>query len=215
MDETSGVVLRCRLLLTLKKIIMRKVVRSIATVALMFVVATSMAKEPTLSVTSNTEKSLNFEMDAPSIKTVISIIDIDGVIIYTESVNAINDYSKKFDLKNLPEGRYFLNVEDSLRKTIFTLAIDDSTIEIDSRVENSKPVFRKAGDKVFLNLLNLEKGDVQITVYDSDNRVVFKEIITDTMLVEKAFNFETAYDDTYVVVVKNGNDTFYEDIVVK
>jgi len=194
---------------------MRKVVRTIATVALMFVVATSMAKEPTLRVTPNTAKSLNFEMDAPTIQTVVSILDIDGVIIYSERVNAVNDYSKKFDLRNLPNGDYILKVEDALKKTIFEFDIDDSNVLIAARKENSKPIFKKNGQKVFLNLLNSNMEDVEITIYDSENRVVFDETVVETLLVEKAFNFEEAYDDTYVVVVKNGKDTFYEDIVVK
>lgn len=194
---------------------MRKVVRSIATVALMFVVATGMAKEPTLSVTPNTEKSLNFEMDAPSIKTVVSILDIDGVIIYSESVNAVNDYSKKFDLRKLPNGNYILKVEDALKNTIFEFDIDDSNVLIAARKENSKPIFKKNEQKVFLNLLNSNMEDVEITIYDSESRVVFNETVVEMLLVEKAFNFEKAYDDTYVVVVKKGKDTFYEDIVVK
>ncbi|GAB5475323.1 MAG: hypothetical protein Mars2KO_34220 [Maribacter sp.] len=194
---------------------MKKVVRSIATVALMFVVATSMAKEPKLSVAHNTEKSLIFEMEKPSNQTVVSIQDIEGVIIYSEEVADAATYLKKFDLRNLPDGNYILKVEDSLKVTVFEFDINDSDVSIVERKENTKPVFKKDGQKVFLNLLNTDKEDVKITIYDSENRIVFKETVSDTLLVEKAFNFEKAYEDTYRVVVKNGEDTFYENISVK
>ena len=194
---------------------MKKVVRSIATVALMFVVATSMAKEPTLSVTPHTEKSLIFEMDAPSEQTVISILDIEGIIIFSEKVGDVASYSKKFDLKNLPDGDYVLKIEDTLKETIFEFGIDNSNVLIAERRENTKPIFKKNGQKVFLNLLNSDKEDVKITIYDSENRVVFDETVVDTLLVEKAYNFEKAYKDTYMVVVKNGEGIYYEAIVVK
>lgn len=194
---------------------MKKIVRSIATVALMFVIATSMAKEPTLSVTPNTEKSLIFEMDTPSEKTIISILDIDGVIIYSEKVTSAATYSKKFDLRNLPDGNYMLSVEDMLKKTTFKFDIDKSNVFIEERKENAKPIFKKNGQMVFLNLLNATKEDVKITIHDSENRLVFNETVADTFLVQKAFNFEKAYADTYMMVVKNGEDTFYENIIVK
>jgi hypothetical protein len=194
---------------------MKKIVRSIATVALMFVIATSMAKEPTLSVTPNTEKSLIFEMDTPSEKTIISILDIDGVIIYSEKVTSAATYSKKFDLRNLPDGNYILSVEDMLKKTTFKFDIDKSNVFIEERKENAKPIFKKNGQMVFLNLLNATKEDVKITIHDSENRLVFNETVADTFLVQKAFNFEKAYADTYMMVVKNGEDTFYENIIVK
>lgn len=194
---------------------MKKVVRSIATVALMFVVATSMAKEPKLSVAQNTEKSLIFEMEQPSEQTVVSILDVEGVIIYSEKVADVATYLKKFDLRNLPDGNYILTVEDALKVTIFEFDIDDTDVSIEERKENTKPVFKKDGERVFLNLLNSEKEDVKITIYDSENRVVFTETVSDTLLVEKAFNFEKAYEDTYMVVVKNGKNTFYENVIVK
>jgi hypothetical protein len=194
---------------------MKKIVRSIATVALMLVVATSAAKEPTLSVSPNAAKSLVFEMEDPSTDTVLSISDVDGVLIYSEKVGNAAPYSKKFNLMNLPNGDYELKVENALKKTVFKFDIDNSNVLIADRNENVKPVFKKNGQKVLLNLLNSDKKDIRITVYDSENRVLFNETVVDTFLVEKAFNFESAYEDTYSVVVQNGEDTFYEEVVIK
>lgn len=194
---------------------MKKVVRSIAVVALMFVAATGLAKEPKLSLTPNQEKSLNFEMDVTSKQTFVSIVDADGLIIYSENVKELNKYTKKFNLKNLPEGSYFLSVEDSLKETVFAFSVDDTKIVIAKRKENAKPIFRRMEGKVFLNLLNLEKEVVKIKVLDSEGRTVFKETITDEMLIEKVFNFEDAFKDNYTVVVQNNKDTYFEDVLVK
>lgn len=194
---------------------MKKVIRSIATVALMFVVATSTANEPTLSVNPKAKKSLVFEMDAPMNATTVTITDIDGVIIFSEKVGNGVSYAKKFDLRKLPDGDYVLKVEDTLKETIFEFDIENANVLIADRKENAKPVFRKNGQKVLLNLLNTKKEDVKITIYDSEGRVVFAETLVDTFVIEKAFNFENAFKDSYTVIVANGKDTFYEGIVIK
>lgn len=182
----------------------------------MFVAATGLAKEPKLSLTPNAEKSLNFEMDATSEQTVVSVVDTYGVIIYTEKVESGNTYSKKFNFKNLPEGIYFIEVEDTLRETVFGFTVKDSNIIITESRENTKPVFRKKEEKVFLNLLNLEREEVEIMVLDSENRIVFEETIPGEMVIEKVFNFEDAFKDDYTVVIKNNKDTtYYEKISVK
>ncbi|NNJ88206.1 MAG: hypothetical protein HKP53_02280 [Eudoraea sp.] len=78
-----------------------------------------------------------------------------------------------------------------------------------------KPYFRKAGDKLFMNFFNQELGDVRIKVIDSENRILFNEILKDRLVVEKAFNFSSAEKDSYKVVVENGEEAYYEYFVVK
>ena len=67
---------------------------------------------------------------------------------------------------------------------------------------------------LFLNLLNLDGEDVQIKVFDSDNRTLFSEVIKNESIVTRAFNFETAHEDRYTVIVKDCENTYYEDIAV-
>ncbi|WP_420399012.1 hypothetical protein [Flagellimonas sp.] len=77
------------------------------------------------------------------------------------------------------------------------------------------PVFVKKGDKLFVNLLNLSQEKVTLKVYDSQNRLVFKETVSGELVVEKAFNFEKAFKDSYTVVVVDESGTFKETISVK
>ena len=78
-----------------------------------------------------------------------------------------------------------------------------------------KPFFRKTKNKLFMNFFNQEMGDVKIRVIDSENRVIFKETLKNKLVVEKAFNFSSAVKDSYKVIVKDGNETYYEYYVVK
>ncbi len=82
-------------------------------------------------------------------------------------------------------------------------------------VRKEEPFFRKAGDRLYLNFLNSEMGDVQIRVIDSENRIVYSETLKSTLVVEKAFNFEKAEKDSYKVIIKDGEETYAEYYVVK
>ncbi|MDT0540829.1 MULTISPECIES: hypothetical protein [Croceitalea] len=77
------------------------------------------------------------------------------------------------------------------------------------------PVFKKKGQKLFVNLLNLDQEKVTIKVIDSEGRIVFKEVIEGDVVVEKAFNFEQAYEDNYTVVIIDNDKTFKEKVAVK
>ncbi len=194
---------------------MKKVVRTIAVVALMFASIAVSAKEPKLSLTANAQKSVVFELDAQTQNTFISMLDKNGNVIYSEKIEVAKGYAKKFDLNGLPEGKYYLHVENTMKETVYTLEVTASSVSIVTKDENNKPVFRKEGGRVFLNLLNLDLEAVSIKVYDSENRIVHVETVNDEMLVEKVFNFEKAYSGIYTVAVVDGNDTYYEEVIVK
>lgn len=193
---------------------MKTIMKFTAIVAFMLTTVVAMAKEPKLSIVSENDiKSLVFELDSQSKETTVQFIDAHDHVIYSESISD-KVFIKKFNLKMLEDGVYYISADDAMKSIVYKISLKGDDINIVERKENAKPVFRTLGDKVFLNLLNLEKKDVEIKVYDSQNRVVYKETLRDQILVEKAFNFEKAYNDNYTLVIKDGSDIYYENIAI-
>jgi len=193
---------------------MKTIMKFTAIVAFMLTTVVAMAKEPKLSIVSENDiKSLVFELDSQSKETTVQFIDAHDHVIYSESISD-KVFIKKFNLKMLEDGVYYISADDAMKSIVYKISLKGDDINIVERKENAKPVFRTLGDKVFLNLLNLEKKDIEIKVYDSQNRVVYKETLRDQMLVEKAFNFEKAYNDNYTLVIKDGSDIYYENIAI-
>ncbi len=185
-----------------------------AMLALMFTIVVGLAKEPKLSLmTEGQSKSLIVELDSQHEKTILKIIDENQNIIFSEKIS-VDSYTKKFDLDKLENGSYLFELDDSLRTLIYTISVENEEVKILKRIENTKPVFRKKGAMLFINLLNLDGKDVKIKVFDSENRTLYKEVIENEIIVTKAFNFKTAYEGRYTVVVRDGENTYYEDIVV-
>jgi len=80
---------------------------------------------------------------------------------------------------------------------------------------NADPVFKKKGDTLFLNLLNLDQEEVTIKILDTEGRVVFIETFKGELVIEKAFNFENAFENKYTVLVEDNNEIFTETVEVK
>ena len=194
---------------------MKTIMKFTAIVAFMLTTVVGMAKEPKLSIVSENDiKSLVFELDSQSKETMIQFKDANNRVIYSESVSN-KAYIKKFNLKKLEDGFYYILAEDVMKAIVYKISLKGNAVKIVERKENTKPVFRTLEDRVFLNLLNLDKDKVEIKVYDSMNRIVFRQDIKEQMLVEKAFNFEKAEADEYTIVVKDNNEVYYKNVVVK
>lgn len=193
---------------------MKNVIR-LTTVIALFFATTINATNAKLGLTPNAAKTLTFSLDDIKQETVIRLIDAEGNVIYTEDIITKEAYIKRFDLSKLDKGNFYLKVENDLREITYDIELGDVDVIIKKRKENTKPVFREKGSIVFLNLLNLEKKTVTIKVVDSLNRVVFEETVKDEAIVEKVFNFEDAFEDKYVVIVSDNQETYYKNVTVK
>ncbi|MGB5236747.1 MAG: hypothetical protein WBM43_13165 [Flavobacteriaceae bacterium] len=90
----------------------------------------------------------------------------------------------------------------------------DTELEILESADKGKRIFRQDGDMVYLNMLNLYGEKVEIKVFDSSRRILFKEVIRNESTIEKAFNFKDAYSDSYTVIVRDSEGTYREIIYV-
>ena len=182
-------------------------------IALMFVTASGMANDEKLSLERSKEsKSLVFENDAIK-ETEIKLYDDADHIIYSERIPAMS-YSKRINLKNVADGTYYFTTEDALKKVTYTIAVRNFKVEIIGKTEKVKPVFRREGRRIYVHLLNLSKKEVGIEIYDSNNRLVYTEKRENEMVIEKVLNFTKAFADKYTVVVKDDDNTYYENVVV-
>mgnify|MGYP003640362840 CR=1 FL=1 len=78
-----------------------------------------------------------------------------------------------------------------------------------------KPTFRTKGKMVYMNHLNLDRKKVEVKVYDAFRNVVYETSFNNEVIIEKAFNFENVNEGRYIVIIKDGVNTFYENLLVK
>lgn len=143
----------------------------------------------------------------------IKLVDMNNNIIYTESIRK-SEYSKKFDLSNLEEGLYYFTTEDALRAITYTLKVDRADVTILDEKEKIKPVFKEEKDILYVNYLNLDKSNVDVEVYNSEDTLIFSEKRENQMTIAKAINFKKAIKGNYTVVVKDSDGAYYKNVVV-
>ena len=61
-------------------------------------------------------------------KANLAIYDNDGTLIYSESASGKDGILRTFSLEEFPEGTYFLEVEDNVKKAKYEITITDNAV---------------------------------------------------------------------------------------
>ncbi|MFC0777900.1 T9SS type A sorting domain-containing protein [Flavobacterium sp. HJSW_4] len=61
-------------------------------------------------------------------KANLAIYDNDGTLIYSESASGKDGILRTFSLEEFPEGTYFLEVEDNVKKAKYEISITDNAV---------------------------------------------------------------------------------------
>ena len=193
---------------------MKTILKITTVVAFMLSTVVSTAREPKVNLVAfNEAKSLVLSMENTSSDFGIRFIDEEDHIIYSGKLTD-GSFVRKFDLTNLKNGIYYVSTEDEAKSYVYTISLKGKEVKIVEKEETNKPYFRKAGDRLYMNFLNLDKSKVGVKVYDEEYRVVFADTYEDIMILEKAFNFIDAYKGSYTVVVSTNDKTYSEDFIV-
>ena len=142
------------------------------------------------------------------------IKDLNGVILYKESIKESGLYSKAFDLTNLPDGSYFFEHEKDLEiKTIpFNVKSNKVTFEKEKETIIYKPHIRVKNNYVFINKLALDKEPLDVKIYSEDNQLIYSEKITNTITIEKAYKLSS--NESYRMVLRSNGREYYKNITL-
>lgn len=194
---------------------MKKLFKSIAIIAFLLVTTTSMANETEIILeATKTAKSLVLKLESPAKQFELMLTDENLNTIYEENILK-GTYAKEFNMKELTSGTYYLSIKSTSKAITYTLNVKFGEVKIVNRKEKTnKPVFKVDGEKVYINVLNLDQQKVDIKVVDTQDRVVFNENFKNDFKIGKILNFEKVVKGTYTVVVKEGSQTYVQNISI-
>ena len=169
--------------------------------------------------TDSNEKSIHLSFH-PNTKSdvLIQIKDNNDAILHTEKVVNQKFFAKKFNLKNLPEGTYYLVVTDELKEVVQPIEILVSKVAMDpdTRMEYYKPVYRFQDNKLDINLLALNNADINLEVFDFENQLVFSKTFENTdKTFGQRFDLSKLANGKYSIKITTGNHTYYKTVEVK
>ena len=130
--------------------------------------------DPGIKVNLIESKLMRLTVSGVSDAFEISVKDSYWVLLHKENMQCDNN-SKKYDLANLPNGNYFMEIESKTKIKIIPFKVSSNSVELDNSDEiiHFKPTIRKMDDIVYISMLALNKEKLEILLYDQDHNLLF------------------------------------------
>ncbi len=146
----------------------------------------------------------------------ISVKDVSGAILYTEKFEG-NYFSKKYDLKTLPAGNYYFEIEGFTKISLMPFKITAKGLEFNGKIESTfyKPTVRQDGDLVFISKITFNEESLEISLVDDQLNTLYKEKLTDAINLRKTLNLINLKSGTYTVFTKSAGKSFEQKIYKK
>jgi len=156
--------------------------------AIMFTSFGALAKDDNFSLKVNNanEKSIVFFInEANDIN--LSILTSDNEVVYEQQIHASGAAKKVYNLDAFPDGNYTLQLETTLKRTTYSIAIEagKALISAPTVKEFFKPVLVKEKEVITLNLRTQVKGAIEVVIVNEYNDQLFSKSYTKAELIQK------------------------------
>ena len=191
---------------------MKKVIKNSLVLAVLFTTMISYANE---NVTNENDEATNVTLNDVTEGSVLSIKDVNGLILYKEIIKVSGDYSKKFDLTSLPDGNYIFELDKDFE--IKSIPFNVKRNVVDLNIENKSVVFKPAMVlennmlRIQKTILNSEKG-LNIKIYFENGDLVHSEKFNNENLINKTYDFSKSLKGKYKVLLSTEDRTFEKEI---
>lgn len=178
----------------------------ITTAILFYVSMIAMAKETSnFSVQSMDENTISLKLTKESQSAIqVTLRDIYGVIMHNETLSENNVNNRKYNLRNLPSGKYTLTVayDDVLQIQKIYKQFDKIEIDSDNLHTLYHPTFEKHSEYFDLEMLSFSKQKINLKIRDDEGRIIYSEDNLLNGLFKKRFNLSKLDKGEYTISVR-------------
>lgn len=162
-----------------------------------------------LDVKKNQGRIITFEFSETK-KINLSIYDAEGKIIHTETVDSQKNINRTYDLKDLPEGTYFLDAETELKIATYEISVVGATAVLSETPisEKYKPVYVEKEGLIKVNFFNIDESPAFIKIYDKDDTLVYNSGMLMDQNISKVFDIYNMQNEDYTITVTDNNRTY-------
>ena len=135
--------------------------------------------------------------------TNLFIKDQDGSTLYFSKIKGDKAYAKVYNMSQLSDGEYQLVLEGSKVIQTIPLQLDDNNMSINNseRITVFKPHITHKDNFLDLMVFSPEKGRYELTIYDSNNSIVYNRSLESSLKIEKRFDISGLKPGNYNVMV--------------
>jgi len=160
------------------------------------------------------EKTITLTVDKTMTSDIqVQIIDVFGTTLLSESVPAKDLISRKYNLKNLPDGAYNMEISDDKKILTKKLIIEKDIIAIVKEDKLIMPICYINDNTWTLAMLPFGK-DVTITIHDETGTQLFTESFDNKESVSRKYDLSELEIGQYKMTILVDNKVFEEKMNV-
>lgn len=157
---------------------------------------------------------INIGLDSIKSGSRITIKDSKNKIVFNEMVpNSIVE-EDGYQLPNLGQGNYILEIEYDIEILIKPFKVEERSVVFlkDKAYTIYKPHLKVSDKQVHLTRLNLAKEEIIVKVYDQYGELLHKEKFTDQLEMKRIYDFSNLNEDKFSVILESNSRTFKNTI---
>jgi len=135
------------------------------------------------------EKSFALYLNGLSTNVQIVLEDQDGRTLYKEQLKNLENFAKRYNLSNLPNGEYILTIEDELIIKSIDLSIEGNLVIFEEEENTFKPQTTTTNSIVKINMPTMNNSELKVAIKDINDYVVFEEVV-----ITREEGLKRAYD---------------------
>lgn len=152
------------------------------------------------------------ELNGGSKGNILLLKDEFGMVLFKDSITTNSSYRKAFNLELVPNGIYYLNLDN--RSGIQTSVISKTNYGLEIEKEFGlvfKPFFKIINKQVRVLLTNPEESETFLNVYDSSG-ILVGNIKSKEMMIKKTLDFSNVPSGKYRIEIEINGQKFTEEV---
>ncbi|QRM88808.1 hypothetical protein FG167_06025 [Lacinutrix sp. WUR7] len=197
---------------------MKKLIKNTLAIIVLFTALLANANAPLSDLKNAKRTTLTLNDVKKGDKLLIK--NTQGIILYNESIQNSGDYTKGFDLTELPNGDYFFELNKAIKIVIIPFHVSNNIVIFKKEKELTifKPYIRNKKNKIYITKLSLDQKPLDIKVYYEDlngddfNLIYSETINNDAKNIGRILSLDEKLKGTYKIVTKTEGRTFIDYI---
>ncbi|MEM5563522.1 hypothetical protein WNY78_00330 [Psychroserpens sp. AS72] len=184
-----------------------KTIKTLVMVAFMLTIVTGYANENVIDVPSKAITTLKFSNVKKGHQ--YTIIDNEGVILFSETIKRNGTFLKKFNFTALEDGSYTVELSKDFEIIITPFIIQSNNVVFLESKEKTvfKPVVRTKDDQLLISLLSMDTKTLDIELFYNGESIL-KDTLTGDQVLNKVYKLSEKEKGDYYLHMTSGDRVF-------
>jgi len=146
----------------------------------------------------------------------LTIREKNGVILHKERVKSSAQFSKIFNMSELADGEYILEIKSVKGKQTRTFFVEGANVLTkDSADSKNTASFVVNKNTMLLSYINGSKDYSYLQLLNANGDVVFEDHLNNLLVIQRQYNLSKLTKGSYTAKLYSGNQSYVSEFCVK